>query len=195
MDTTKDGESEAAALAPPPKDSNFSFQSLPSMPNTPAFALSPGPQSLAPSFNDANLSASSNISTSVNTNNNNNRGGGATAGRGRLPRGGRAYVKPSNMQFVSSPNVSVQDTFPPPGSTSSMTASTPQFFVPSPANMDPSAPSDFVTSPAPQSGDYETSGGNGGEQQFMYSANLAPPVSDSNAARRGGLSARGRYPR
>ena len=169
--------------------------SLPSMANTSGYALSPGPQSLAPSFNDvANLSSSSNISNSVANINNRGGGGGAgtaaAAGRGRLARGGRAYVKPSNMQFVSSP-VSMPDAFSAPGGNSNVMA-TPQFFVPSPAAVDPSAPSDFVTSPAPQSSDYETGGGG---ELSMYSANLAPPAADANSARRGGLAARGRYPR
>jgi len=42
VDTGKDSEDEAATLAPPPKDA--SFQSLPSMPMTPAFS-SPTPSS------------------------------------------------------------------------------------------------------------------------------------------------------
>lgn len=49
VDTAKDSEDEAAALAPPPKDA--SFQSLPPMPLTPAFS-SPAPASLTANNNN-----------------------------------------------------------------------------------------------------------------------------------------------
>ncbi|XP_059352135.1 protein transport protein Sec16A-like isoform X3 [Daphnia carinata] len=174
VDTAKDSEDEAAALAPPPKDA--SFQSLPPMPLTPAFS-SPAPASLT-------------------ANNNNNEGNRFGLNKGRIGRAGRnAYVNPSNIK-ISSVNSPAPLLDPFPASTPSLSAAPQQFFVPSPAMIDPSsAPVDFVSSPAqPDGSTTATQGQADSGERFMYNpTQLAPPA--AVASGRPGLASRGRYPR
>ncbi|KAI9564384.1 hypothetical protein GHT06_008123 [Daphnia sinensis] len=178
VDTGKDSEDEAATLAPPPKDA--SFQSLPPMPMTPAFS-SPAPAS----FNAAPAAAN---------NNNNNEGNRFGLSKGRIGRGGRnAYVNPSNIK-ISAVNSPAPLLDPFPASTPSLSAAPQQFFVPSPAMIDPSsAPVDFVSSPAQPDGSTTATQADSGER-FMYNpTQLAPPA--AVASGRPGLASRGRYPR